>query len=407
MMVRTNTNQYTTNTETLRKRERRRIGEMGLICVTRKSMGGRNDPKLQSQLELILRLLDNDEWSLEEVNGDSTGDVYFEVGETRSHSRLSLKLLPTHISKSTHTTAPFSPPSLQKKHTASITHHHYLPPSNNSGHLEDSITIKNMIAVCYYTQSVKYVNRARLNEGMLGIANQENKESEKSPYKKVLDDTMSHVSKHPFIAIDVVHENSFYSAMFAWNYVELLVHEHMTTCGYGPAAPQIEYGGYGQYKGKWVDRSRGENEVGREVSFTAVVRNLLEIEYQLEKLFGHVRSGHSRLGFLGKYVLELAMYEFFMQSDKDGFVFGRELMFLLLSSYGATVGEKDTGIYKIMQDLERLEKSTKNHVADMDYMWGTAAIRVRKEREIEHVLSSDDTDDNEKHRKVTLETTFQ
>ncbi|GKF02731.1 hypothetical protein Tco_0029654, partial [Tanacetum coccineum] len=93
-------------------------------------------------------------------------------------------------------------------------------------------------------------------------------------------------------------------------------------------------------------------------------------------------------------------------SDKDGFVFGRELMFLLLSSYDTTIGEKDMGIYKIMQDLERLEKLTKNHVADIDYMWGTAAIRVRKEREIEHVLSSDDTDDNEKHRKVTLETTF-
>ncbi|GKE05245.1 hypothetical protein Tco_1397263 [Tanacetum coccineum] len=72
---------------------------------------------------------------------------------------------------------------------------------------------------------------------------------------------------------------------------------------YGPAAPQIEYGGYGQYEGKWVDRSRGENEVGREVSLAAVVRNvrtvpgkrwgyeivmtvieLLEMEYQLEKL---------------------------------------------------------------------------------------------------------------------------
>ncbi|GJT38107.1 hypothetical protein Tco_0937972 [Tanacetum coccineum] len=201
-----------------------------------------------------------------------------------------------------------------------------------------------------------------------------------------------------------------------------------------------------------VGRRFQEKKMGYEIVMTVI--ELLEMKYQLEKLFGHphcertnarhVRSGHSRLGFLGKYVLELAMYEFFMQSlrfdikkwhnggtddryiytknsqtawlwlllcrlisDKDGFVFGRELMFLLLSSYGATVGEKDTGIYKIMQDLKHLEKSTKNYVANMDYLWGTAAIRVRKEREIEHVLSSDDTDDNEKHRKVNLETTFQ
>ncbi|GKA32248.1 hypothetical protein Tco_0718615 [Tanacetum coccineum] len=73
---------------------------------------------------------------------------------------------------------------------------------------------------------------------------------------------------------------------------------------------------------------------------------------------------------------------------------------------GSNIGEKETGIYKIMQELERLEKSTKNYVADMDYLWGTAAIRVRKERETEHVLSSDDTYDNEKHRNVNLETTF-
>ncbi|GJS41819.1 hypothetical protein Tco_0566862 [Tanacetum coccineum] len=70
-------------------------------------------------------------------------------------------------------------------------------------------------------------------------------------------------------------------------------------------------------------------------------------------------------------------------------------------------GKKDTGIYKIMQELECLEKSTKNYITDMDYLWGTAAIRVRKEHETEHVLSSDDTYDIEKHQKVNSEITFQ
>ena len=74
-------------------------------------------------------------------------------------------------------------------------------------------------------------------------------------------------------------------------------------------------------------------------------------------------------------------------------------MFLLLSSYGATVSEKDMEIYKIMQELERVEESSKNYIGDMDYLWGAAATRVRKVRETEHVLSSDDADDIEKHRK--------
>ncbi|PWA96465.1 hypothetical protein CTI12_AA038640 [Artemisia annua] len=48
----------------------------------------------------------------------------------------------------------------------------------------------------------------------------------------------------------------------------------------------------------------------------------------------------------------------------------KELMFLLLSSYGATVSEKDMEIYKIMQELERVEESSKNYIGDMDYLWG-------------------------------------
>lgn len=53
-----------------------------------------------------------------------------------------------------------------------------------------------------------------------------------------------------------------------------------------------------------------------------------------------------------------------------------------------------------MQELERVEESSKNYIGDMDYLWGAAATRVRKVRETELILSSDDADDIEKHRKT-------
>ncbi|PWA73481.1 hypothetical protein CTI12_AA259850 [Artemisia annua] len=46
---------------------------------------------------------------------------------------------------------------------------------------------------------------------------------------------------------------------------------------YGPAAPSSEYGGYGQYESKWVDRSGGNNEVGPEVSAAEVVQSVARV----------------------------------------------------------------------------------------------------------------------------------
>ncbi|KAL8193175.1 hypothetical protein R6Q57_027079 [Mikania cordata] len=85
--------------------------------------------------------------------------------------------------------------------------------------------------------------------------------------------------------------------------------------------------------------------------------------------------------------------------EEDFGINGRELLFLLLSSYGATVSEKDLEIYKIMQLLESVDESSSSYIAEMDYLWGTAAIRVRKVRETEEDVSSDDVDETKKHRK--------
>ncbi|KAI3799706.1 hypothetical protein L1987_35005 [Smallanthus sonchifolius] len=85
--------------------------------------------------------------------------------------------------------------------------------------------------------------------------------------------------------------------------------------------------------------------------------------------------------------------------EEDFGINARELLFLLLSSYGATVSEKDLEIYKIIQELESIDASNSSCIADMDYLWGTAATRVRKVRETEQDFSSDDMDETEKHRK--------
>ncbi|XP_076947008.1 uncharacterized protein LOC143618794 [Bidens hawaiensis] len=76
----------------------------------------------------------------------------------------------------------------------------------------------------------------------------------------------------------------------------------------------------------------------------------------------------------------------------------KELLFLLLSSYEATVSEKDLEIYKIIQELDSIDGPDSSYIADMDFLWGTAATRVRKVRETERDFSSDDVDEYENHR---------
>ncbi|XP_071738783.1 uncharacterized protein [Rutidosis leptorrhynchoides] len=77
----------------------------------------------------------------------------------------------------------------------------------------------------------------------------------------------------------------------------------------------------------------------------------------------------------------------------------QELLFLVLSLYGATVSEKDMEIYRIIQELESIDESNSGYIAEMDYLWGPAAIKVRKVRKTEQDCSSDDVDDVEKCRK--------
>ncbi|XP_052200530.1 uncharacterized protein LOC127806944 isoform X2 [Diospyros lotus] len=81
--------------------------------------------------------------------------------------------------------------------------------------------------------------------------------------------------------------------------------------------------------------------------------------------------------------------------EKDIGISSRELLFLLLSSYGATLSEVDLEIYNLMLEIESINERDTGSLSEMDYLWGIAAVKVRKERELEQNVSSDMINDVE------------
>ncbi|KAF5944178.1 hypothetical protein HYC85_018255 [Camellia sinensis] len=82
-------------------------------------------------------------------------------------------------------------------------------------------------------------------------------------------------------------------------------------------------------------------------------------------------------------VVKLLRALFHFTSQKCGFDFkkdisvnSRELVFLLLSSYGATLSEVDLEIYDLMFEIESAVESNSGSIAEMDYLWGAAAIKT-------------------------------
>ncbi|TVU16117.1 hypothetical protein EJB05_39668 [Eragrostis curvula] len=68
----------------------------------------------------------------------------------------------------------------------------------------------------------------------------------------------------------------------------------------------------------------------------------------------------------------------------------RELVFLLLSVYGATLGETDLEIFHLMNEIESSECRT---IAEVDHLWGSAALKFREELKLD--FSKFDTHDAE------------
>ncbi|KAL1203022.1 hypothetical protein V5N11_015271 [Cardamine amara subsp. amara] len=63
---------------------------------------------------------------------------------------------------------------------------------------------------------------------------------------------------------------------------------------------------------------------------------------------------------------------------KDPGINLKELHFLLLCSYGATLSEIDLEIYKLMHDIKVIDAEHTLNVSETDYLWGKAAWTIRK-----------------------------
>ncbi|XP_057980376.1 uncharacterized protein LOC131166095 isoform X2 [Malania oleifera] len=78
-------------------------------------------------------------------------------------------------------------------------------------------------------------------------------------------------------------------------------------------------------------------------------------------------------------------------SEIDFGIDSKELLFLLLSSYGATLSEIDLEIYNLMHEIESFDGLDGN-VAEMDYLWGVTAVKIRNERAQEQGIVNDVVD---------------
>jgi len=73
----------------------------------------------------------------------------------------------------------------------------------------------------------------------------------------------------------------------------------------------------------------------------------------------------------------------------------RGLVSLLLPSYGATMSEIDLELYSILSRIESARGMDHSIIADLDYLWGSASLRMIKEHFSEHVLLDKNTADAE------------
>ncbi|KAF9589226.1 hypothetical protein IFM89_020664 [Coptis chinensis] len=81
-------------------------------------------------------------------------------------------------------------------------------------------------------------------------------------------------------------------------------------------------------------------------------------------------------------------------SREDAGMNSKELLSLLLSCYGATVNEIDLEIFDLMHEIVSMEVSESVNIAEMDYLWGRSALKLR-EQSVENILVSNNMMDCE------------
>ncbi|XP_074349561.1 uncharacterized protein LOC141689235 isoform X2 [Apium graveolens] len=70
----------------------------------------------------------------------------------------------------------------------------------------------------------------------------------------------------------------------------------------------------------------------------------------------------------------------------------KELVVILLSAYGATLSEIDLEIYDLLRVIESTVDVSSSYIAEINYLWGSAALKVHRERDEEQNASLEGTD---------------
>lgn len=80
----------------------------------------------------------------------------------------------------------------------------------------------------------------------------------------------------------------------------------------------------------------------------------------------------------------------------------RDLVFLLLSSYNATLCDIDLEIHNLVNEIKSISNSNTQSIAEWDYLWGNAVVQARKERELVQTVSCNlsDAEIAEECRKI-------
>lgn len=116
-------------------------------------------------------------------------------------------------------------------------------------------------------------------------------------------------------------------------------------------------------------------------------------------------EGKKHCLFIRKLELIKLLRVLFFLKDPQGNVGvnSSELLSLILSGYGATLSEIDIHALYFMHEIESAKGPCSHNIADMDYLWGRSAIKIRREQNFDKLLSSNniaelETEDEQRQR---------
>ncbi|KZV51556.1 hypothetical protein F511_05872 [Dorcoceras hygrometricum] len=118
---------------------------------------------------------------------------------------------------------------------------------------------------------------------------------------------------------------------------------------------------------------------------TSILKSLTSIGSGLDYM-NNMSTSQRSLHLLELVKLVRVLFNINVQHNKincgEGIgIHSKELIYLLLSSYGATCNDCDMEIYSLILEIESNDQSCAGTIAQMDYLWGIASLRVRMDWE--------------------------